>query len=159
MRQNFRRVRARVCVCGHGIVGAWVFLGQIHLFKLFAQSTCTPTFSGVSFTYAAIQRRMGDTTMPVITIKQDFKQAANTVVTVTWDSGECFQYTIAANPMFDGHDATSFEDCMAYNVYITGYCNPEDGLGFEEYPIDRAECAQQCETEMDAIEFCIDCHS
>lgn len=98
--------------------------------------------------------------MPVFTIKQDFKNAANTVVTVTWDSGECFQYTIAANPTFGGRDAPSFEDCMPYNVYITGYCSPDDGLGFEEYAIgDGAECAQQCESEMDAIEFCIESHS
>jgi len=94
--------------------------------------------------------------VPVITIKQDSKQATNTIVTVTWSTGECIQYTIAANPTFD---ADSFENCMAYNVYITGYNSPDDDLGFQEYSIDRAECATQCETEMDAIEFCSDCHS
>ena len=94
--------------------------------------------------------------MPVITIKQDAKQAANTVVTVTWSTGECIQYTIAANPTFD---ADSFLDCMPYNVYITGHNSPEDDLGFQEFDIANAECATQCETEMDAIEFCSDCHS
>ena len=98
--------------------------------------------------------------MPVITIKQDSKQAANTIVTVSWDSGECFEYTIAANPTFDGRDAESFEDCMPYNVYITGYCYPGDDLGFQQKTIgDNAECAQQCESEMDAIDFCVESHS
>ena len=97
--------------------------------------------------------------MPVITIKQDSKQAANAIVTVAWSTGECIQYTIAANPTFDGRDSDDYENGMAYNVYITGYGCPDDGLGFEECPIDRAECAQQCETEMDAIEFCSECHS
>lgn len=98
--------------------------------------------------------------MPTITIGSDNNNAAHTIVTVTWTSGECIRYTIAPNPTFDGRDAESFEDCMPYNVYITGYCYPGDDLGFQKKTIgDNAECAQQCESEMDAIDFCVESHS
>lgn len=96
--------------------------------------------------------------MPTITIGSDNNNAAHTIVTITWSTGECIRYTIAPNPTFDGRDAESLDDCMPFNVYITGYACPEDGLGFQSYEIGRCEVAQQCETEADAIEFCSDCH-
>ena len=98
--------------------------------------------------------------MPVTTITQDANHASRTTVTVTWSTGETIRYTIAPNPSFDGPDADSFEDCMAYNVYITGYACPEDGVDCMEWDItdSRAECATQCETEAEAIEFCSECH-
>ena len=78
----------------------------------------------------------------------------NTVVTITWSDGECIQYTIAPNPDADPDD---YLNSMSYNVYITGYACPEDGVEFSQWDISdetRAELATQCDTMADAIEYC-----
>lgn len=96
--------------------------------------------------------------MPAITFANDAANPSHTIVNVLWSTGEHIQYTIAPNPTFTGADAEVFDDCFPFNVYITGYACPEDGLGFESYAIGQCEVAQQCETEAEAIEFCSDCH-
>ena len=89
--------------------------------------------------------------MPVTYFSDDAN--GNTVVTVTWSTGELIQYTIAKNPTFN---PDSIEDCLEWNVYITGYACPEDDVSFVQLDIGkhRVECAGQFETEADAIEFC-----
>ena len=55
--------------------------------------------------------------MPTITIGSDNNNAAHTIVTVTWSTGECIRYTVVDN----GNSAS---------VWQTGYGCPDDGVEF-----------------------------
>lgn len=84
--------------------------------------------------------------MPVITIGSDNNDAANTIVTVTWSTGECIRYTIVDN----GDSA---------HVWQTGYACPEDDVAlFTWEPGEHGMEPEEFATVADAIDFCSDCH-
>jgi len=88
----------------------------------------------------------GDSQVPIITIGSDNNDAANTIVTVTWSTGECIRYTIVDN------------DTSAH-VWQTGYGCPEDDVDFFMWKCGEfGGDPREFETVAEAIEFCSDCH-
>ena len=88
---------------------------------------------------------MGDSTMPVITIGSDNNDAANTIVTVTWSTGECIRYTIVDNE-------------TSAHVWQTGYGCPEDDVDFFTWECGDfgTDIVGEFENVAEAIEFCSD---
>lgn len=77
----------------------------------------------------------------------------DTIVTVTWESGETIQYTLTSEYVGD-----EYSELLAVSVFITGYGCPSDDVEFSnwDWRAQASEWVNDFDTVAEAIAYCTD---